>query len=154
MNIKCAICLERITELCEVLSTPCGHLFHSNCLKRSIERNNSRPQCRESCSKQVRVHRVYFSIESNGKIWKLLQSAAELGSLEWYKRITEDDENKNPTNLFGRTPLHYAAKTGQMAICNFIMQNIEEKNPKDEHGKTPIDFAAENGQLDTCFFDA
>ena len=59
MDITCAICLESFTSNCEVSSTPCGHLFHSKCLSRSITRTqNTCPTCRAECGQKIR--KVYL----------------------------------------------------------------------------------------------
>ena len=155
MKVSCPICLEVFTENSEVSSTPCGHLFHSHCLTRSIETNNTCPQCRKSCAERVQVHRVYLSSESEDNVWSkreidLLHTFAKNGELEWYKKITETSENKNPSNQFGWTPLHVSSQYGQLAICQFILERAKDKNPKDQFGKTPLDLAAENDQLATC----
>ena len=150
MQVSCPICLEIFTPNCEVSSTPCGHLFHSYCLNRSIVNTYSCPQCRKSCAQQVQVHRIYLSADSTeDKVWTkrekdLLQTFAEQDALDWYKRITERGEDKNPPNQVGWTPLHSAAQHGQISVCNFILENLEgDKNPKDETGQTPLDVAAQ-----------
>ena len=62
MKIICSICLEKFTEKSDVSSTPCGHLFHSNCLSRSlVTTKNECPQCRANCSKNV--HKVFLQCE-------------------------------------------------------------------------------------------
>ena len=59
MNIACTICLEPITLKCDVSTTSCGHLFHTNCIKDWLNTDKwvnvtkgtkkSCPQCRSSC---------------------------------------------------------------------------------------------------------
>ena len=62
MKITCAICLESYTSSCEVSSTPCGHLFHSNCLSKSVTgTQNTCPTCRQKCGQNI--HRVYLQGE-------------------------------------------------------------------------------------------
>ena len=100
MNVKCSICLEFLTENCEVKSTPCGHLFHSLCLERSVQHRNNCPKCRKSCTGSIRVYMDSDGTDSpkyEDKFFKLLQNAAEKGSLAKYKMIIEDEDNKNPT---------------------------------------------------------
>ena len=162
MKISCLICLEVFTEECRLSSTFCGHLFHSNCLEKSLESKNTCPNCRKSCapiSGILPIHQIYLpsisSEISENDVYtkrekKLLQSAAEQGSLEWYKLITENAKNKNPADQLGRTPIHYAAQNGRISICKFILENVVEKNPKDYKGRTPLDFAADVGRLDLC----
>ena len=67
MNIKCPVCLESFTESCEIKTTPCGHLFHSHCLERSIQTNGNCPQCRKSCTASIRgPHKVYMNFAGTG----------------------------------------------------------------------------------------
>ena len=136
MKISCQICLEVFTEECQLSSTFCGHLFHSNCLEKSLESKNTCPNCRKSCapiSGILPIHQIYLPYRSSeiseNDVWtkrekKLLQSAAEQGSLEWYKIITENAKNKNPADQLGRTPIHYAAQNGRISICKFILENV------------------------------
>ena len=52
----------------------------------------------------------------------------------------------NPSNGFGETALHFAAKNGYLNVCKLIAENIEEKNPQDYWGKTPFQMAEYNDQ--------
>ena len=48
---QCPVCFEGLQDLppgTNVLASPCGHLFCSNCLKQHLENSNSCPTCRES----------------------------------------------------------------------------------------------------------
>ena len=108
MNIKCSICLELFTEICKVKTTPCGHLFHSYCLERSIQAKINCPQCRKSCNASIQGPiEVYLDSDGTGsgqsedKFFKLLQTAAEKGALAKYKMVLEDEDNKNPANKDG-----------------------------------------------------
>ena len=99
MNTACSICLEVFSEDCEISSTPCGHIFHSICIKKALEVSKTCPQCRKICSEHKhradcrkscanQIHRVYLPSASEEAAWikkekKLLQMAAEKGSLEW-----------------------------------------------------------------------
>ena len=87
MSIKCSVCLELITENCEVKSTPCGHLFHANCLEKSIKAKNNCPKCRKSCTGSTKLYIDFdesFS-ESENKYLKLLQNATKEGNLTKYQ---------------------------------------------------------------------
>ena len=63
------------------------------------------------------------------------------------KYIMSKVSDINPKDNFGNTPLHYAARGGQLqcygrlAVFKYIIENIAEKNPSNNNGKTPIDLA-------------
>ena len=46
---------------------------------------------------------------------------------------------KNPRNISGVTPLHFAAKNCHLEVCRWISKNITEKNPRANDGHTPYD---------------
>ena len=77
--------------------------------------------------------------------------ASKYGSIEIYKRITDDLENKNPPcNQENWTPLHLAALKNHIELFEFIIKKVTKKNPTDNFGTTPLHFAAEKGHLDIC----
>ena len=43
--------------------------------------------------------------------------------------------------IFGRTPLHYAAREGRQDIINILVKNGAAVNSPDDYGKDPISFA-------------
>lgn len=56
---------------------------------------------------------------------------------------------KNPANLWGKTPLHYAANEGHLEVVKLFMnQPLECKSPKDHLGDTPLHLAARSGHLE------
>ena len=60
-----------------------------------------------------------------------------------YKFICKNlnQENKNPPNNNGETPLHLAAKVGNFQLFHLIHESTDIKNPFDRDGKTPLDNA-------------
>ena len=60
----------------------------------------------------------------------------------------ETKQKKKEKN--GETPLHKAAKEGNLLECKLIMDNVEDKNPKDDFGWTPLHLAAWEGHLSVC----
>ena len=52
-------------------------------------------------------------------------------------------EDKNPSDDFGTTPLHKAAKRGHLLVCKLIIEQIGDINPRDNDGKTPLQMAVE-----------
>ena len=66
-----------------------------------------------------------------------LHFAASNGHLNVCKYIVNLDEDKNPADKDGRTPLHMAAYNHNGAICEFITE-LAEKNPEDLYGRTSL----------------
>jgi hypothetical protein len=50
MNLKCTICSEDLLE--NIWSTPCGHVYHINCVNGWLGKNKNCPQCRKPCRKK------------------------------------------------------------------------------------------------------
>ena len=65
-----------------------------------------------------------------------------LGICELTIRKIHKVEDRNPSNRWGDTPLHYAAEFGHLEVCQLIIQSVDEKNPKNNEGSTPLHFAA------------
>ena len=85
MNLTCPICLESFTSSCEVSSTPCGHLFHSNCLSKSVTgTQNTCPTCRQKCGRKI--HRVYLQ-------------AQDTPYVGWYEMVGQWIQNQEPKKL-------------------------------------------------------
>ena len=56
MNVACSICLESFTLTSDIYTTPCGHVFHYECIRKWLESESHQlgiqncPQCREKCA--------------------------------------------------------------------------------------------------------
>ena len=71
----------------------------------------------------------------------LLDSAIQGGNLNVCKLLIE--EFKADVNLsgdYGMTPLHLAAKLGQLEIFKFLCKYVLDENTLDKYGKTPSDY--------------
>ena len=65
--------------------------------------------------------------------------------------IFEKIECKNPSDIYGITPLHLAAMMGNLALCKLIIEKIQDKNPSGgDDGWTPLHWAAHMGHLEMC----
>ena len=50
MNVACSICLESFTLTSDIYTTPCGHVFHYECIRKWLERGNPHCSlCRQNC---------------------------------------------------------------------------------------------------------
>ena len=67
------------------------------------------------------------------------------GCLNICKLITEKTWNIMYSNIFGLTPLHFAANNGDLDIFKFIIGRVRDKNPADIDGYTPFHLAAVQG---------
>ena len=63
-----------------------------------------------------------------------------------------DNENVNPRNSYGVTPLHWAACGGHLDIYIFIAERLDDKNPSTNDGKKPIHFGVQSRKYDICKF--
>lgn len=53
---QCSICLENFREEQEMIQLPCEHVFHENCIRRWLERNNNCPYCRRTLFERSNVN--------------------------------------------------------------------------------------------------
>ena len=79
---------------------------------------------------------------------------AKGGWLKICELFVENNQDKNPKDNSGMTPLHYAARGGYLEICELILSNIEDKYPKNNIGETPLMLAAKHGHTFECKFQA
>jgi uncharacterized coiled-coil protein SlyX len=74
-----------------------------------------------------------------------LSLAAKYGIMEVYELISKELDDKNPSDRYRSTPLHYAATYGNYKICKFITQNTQNLESLDILGKTPLQLAEKRG---------
>lgn len=61
MNVACSICLESLTVTSDIYTTPCGHVFHYDCIQKWLASGNQHcSQCRRNC-KINEIVKLYFS---------------------------------------------------------------------------------------------
>uniref|UniRef100_A0A182WTS3 RING-type domain-containing protein n=1 Tax=Anopheles quadriannulatus TaxID=34691 RepID=A0A182WTS3_ANOQN len=58
MELSCSVCSELYVPEAHVVSTPCGHMFHNDCIRQWLERSKTCPDCRASCisTKLIKMH--------------------------------------------------------------------------------------------------
>ena len=79
-----------------------------------------------------------------------LHTAADKGHLQICKIIVKKlkPKERNTKDIIGRTPQHFAAKNGFLAILKLLFDRKGDQHPVDNSGRTPLHVAAENGHLD------
>ena len=61
MNVACSTCLDSFTLESDISTTPCGHVFHTDCITKWIESGQKNcSQCRTGCEKKTIV-KLFFS---------------------------------------------------------------------------------------------
>ena len=66
MNVACSICLESLTLNSDIYTTPCGHVFHHDCIQKWLASGNQHcSQCRQDC-KINEIVKLYFSENDSG----------------------------------------------------------------------------------------
>ena len=66
MNVACSICLESLTLTSDIYTTPCGHVFHHDCIQKWLASGNQHcSQCRRDC-KINEIVKLYFSENESG----------------------------------------------------------------------------------------
>ena len=61
MNVACSTCLDSLTLESGISATPCGHVFHTDCIAKWIESGqNNCSQCRSGCQKK-NIVKLFFS---------------------------------------------------------------------------------------------
>lgn len=63
------------------------------------------------------------------------------------KGFLEVEKDKNPRDKDGNTPLHTAARNGDLDITQLIIETIEDKNLTNNHGETPLHKASYDGNI-------
>ena len=99
----------------------------------------------ETLSKDFHGVPIFYGSKFNGSFVKLFFSAMHNKTICSHKV-----EDRNPSNEWGETPLHYAADHCHLEVCKLIIQSVDEKNPKNNEGDTPLHFAARRGKASIC----
>ena len=58
--------------------------------------------------------------------------------------------DKSPRNVYGRTPLHFAAKHGYLEAFKFLIENVDLRNSIDNLSKTPLGIAPRKRHFKIC----
>ena len=101
-SIYCSICLESFTSISDISTTPCGHVFHTGCITKWLNKNSNCSHCRKPCKIQ-QIIKLYFSespivLEENITLNDLEQKRLKL---EHEKLLMKKDWSKIEWNLKG-----------------------------------------------------
>jgi ankyrin repeat protein len=78
-----------------------------------------------------------------------LHIAVEIQNFAVFQEIAKNCTDIAPKNIAWYTPLHFAARCGNLPTCKFLIDHVENINPETKESKqTPLHFASENGHLE------
>ena len=126
-------------------------IYKNSSLKSVIKLALDVNQIYGKCKEKGKTNPYYEEILYCGRNWTAFHKASEDGHFSICQLIIENSENKNPTDIYGLTPLHLAAENGHLSICELIINNVSDKNPEcTKDRKTPLHIAAKSGHLLMC----
>ena len=65
MNSECSMCLESFSSISDVSVTHCGHLYHTDCIKKWFQNEKKFcPQCKKVTT-QDQIIKIYFSVSQS-----------------------------------------------------------------------------------------
>ncbi|KAI8896637.1 hypothetical protein BC833DRAFT_596827 [Globomyces pollinis-pini] len=79
-----------------------------------------------------------------------LHELAIAGKFEAIQLSIEYKANVSATDVYGRTPLHYAGMYGHQAICLFLISVGANSNVIDQDGNSPLIYSIINGHIECC----
>ncbi|XP_034452602.1 ankyrin repeat domain-containing protein 39 isoform X1 [Hippoglossus hippoglossus] len=107
---------------------------------------SDKQQC-SCCSHPVSSPSVYQTLDEmdfERGIW----SAAKDSDLERVKSLVQKGTDINVRDSSGYTALHYASRSGHLAVCKFLLDNGACASPQTPGGATPLHRSAYCGHLD------
>jgi hypothetical protein len=135
MNVACSICLEPFTLTSDIYTTPCGHVFHYECIRKWLQSgNNHCSQCRQDCTIDEIV-KLYFSenesaLENNNLCTQLESEnqklQQEVDALK-AREVALEEENKNLLIAFCQSRSNCA---GMNRVLKVQRSEIYSKNQK------------------------
>ena len=161
MDIACSICLESFTLISEIYTTPCGHVFHHECIRKWLQSGNqSCSQCRWTC-KINQITKLHFSenesaLEKNNVCTQLetenLKLDQEVNALKAQK-IQASQKCNQLINALKAQKLQANQKCTQLEFENTKLQQeiYELKARESESNQTCVHLKEENKKLHKSF---
>lgn len=121
----------------------------------TIKNNDGQSPLFRACT-LGREEMVYLLLESNkfnlyerdSNDETVFMALVRSRNLELLQKTVLDDKIVDCKNYAGETPLHIAAKAGDIKIVNFLIENKAFVNSKTKTGETPLFYAIQSQSLD------
>ena len=98
MNVACSICLESFTLTSDIYTTPCGHVFHYECIQKWLERGNPNCSlCRQNCEINE-IKRLHFSENEAALEENYVYTQLESENLKLQKEVNESKAGELKAN--------------------------------------------------------
>ena len=98
MNVACSICLESFTLTSDIYTTPCGHVFHFECIRKWLERGNPNCSlCRQNCEINE-IKRLHFSENEAGLDENYVHAQLESENSKLQKEVVESKTRELKAN--------------------------------------------------------
>ena len=98
MNVACSICLESFTLTSDIYTTPCGHVFHFECIRKWLERGNPNCSlCRQNCEINE-IKRLRFSENEAGLDENYVHAQLESENSKLQKEVVESKTRELKAN--------------------------------------------------------
>ena len=161
MDIACSICLELFTLISEIYTTPCGQVFHQECIRKWLQSGNQGcSQCRWTC-KVNQITKLHFSenesaLEKNNVYTQLeaenLKLDQEVNALKAQK-IQASQKCNQLVNALKAQKLQANQKCTQLEFENTKLQQeiYELKARESESNQTCVHLKEENKKLHKSF---
>ncbi|EFN86278.1 TRAF-interacting protein [Harpegnathos saltator] len=116
MNIVCVICSELLVPSDDVYHTPCGHIFHFQCLTKWIDRSNTCPQCREKTTARA-IRRIYFNFSNDdSSVTDSTVLISKIDSLNFQLTLTKK-ENTDLTECKNKLEMQILPLQQEIKLC-------------------------------------
>ena len=132
----CTICMDLLdTDVSKVKKFPaCSHAFHTECYQ-GIPLSEGSIKCPLCRARGTGVGRIaqggralaaWQTISVTVSGYTLLHIAAELGNVEWMRRLLRAGMSIEERDNWGHTPLYHASVRGNITALSFLLDNLAE----------------------------
>ena len=98
MNVACSICLESFILTSDIYTTPCGHVFHYECIRKWLKRGNPNCSlCRQNCDINE-ITRLHFSENEAALEENYVYTQLESENLKLQKEVNESKARELEAN--------------------------------------------------------